>query len=168
MKTTTYLGTPLLWAVAALGLATLASPNYLQAADFDYKIEGTYAVHSNIGPNVGSAIGVYKVDHAGRFSGYADLNIPTSSGRRATIHLTISNGTITYNSDGITGTASYDGTPDGGAPIHVDENIVITHVKDRGWEKVATELFDQRQQPSVLVAGSYEVTIIWNRLPDEE
>jgi hypothetical protein len=148
-------------------VSTLVAPAS-RAADFDYKIEGTYAVHSMIGPNMGSAIGVYKVDHLGKFSGYADLNIPNSIGGRVTVHLIISNGTITYNPDGITGTASYDGMPTGGTPIHVDEDFVITRVKDRAGRKAVMELFDQRQQASVLVAGSYEVTIVWNRLPNEE
>jgi hypothetical protein len=167
MRTNANVRKLLVMAIAAWGASTLEAPAS-RAAGFDYKIEGTYAVHSTIGPNMGSAIGVYKVDHAGKFYGYADLNIPNSIGGRVTAHLTISNGTITYNADGITGTASYDGTPTGGTPIHVDEDFVITHVKDRAGRKVVMELFDQRQQASVLVAGSYEVTIVWNRLPEEE
>ena len=68
----------LLYAIAVFAVVTTAS-HKLRASDNDYTVEGTYAVHSNIG-QVGTGIGIYKVDPDGTFTGYAELNLPGSGG----------------------------------------------------------------------------------------
>ncbi len=167
MKTGSHFLRIFVYTMAVFGASTMAPWNFLRAADTDYKIEGTYAVHSKIG-GVGTGIGVYKVSRNGTFTGYALLNIPSMSGGRILVKIPISNGTVTYNADGITGTASYDGTPEGTTtPIHVDEDFVITKTEKHDETKIATEIFDQRRQPSALLGSSYEVTVVWNRLPNE-
>lgn len=154
-----------LYATALFLSMAMFEPGLLRASDF--VVEGSYAVHGTIGPNVGSSIGVYKVEKDGSFTGYALLNLPSLDGKsRNLIRVNVS-GTITTNDDG-TGQVKYNAgiLPSGTAPPFT-EDFVITKATNEGDRKLALELFDQREVPSFLLGSSNEVTIAWNRLPDD-
>ncbi|MDQ2842479.1 MAG: hypothetical protein M3Y72_15820 [Acidobacteriota bacterium] len=118
-------------------------------------------------PNWARASGIYRVDRDGILSGYALLNLPSSGSVRALVRVNI-RGTVAVNPDG-TGKASYEGTLPNGTKLPVDEDFVITRAQGRSDGNLALDVFNQRGQASVLLGlpGSHEVTVIWNRLPDE-
>ncbi len=160
MKNRSGISGSLLYAIAVFAVATAGSNN-LRASDNGYIVEGTYAVHSKIG-EVGTGIGIYKVDSDGTFTGYAELNLPGTGGTRTLVHVTVS-GTLTVNPDGV-GVVKY--TASGPFPAF-QEDFVITRAENRGDKKLALKIFDQRREASFLLGTGYEVTIVWNRLPED-
>ncbi len=139
--------------LVSLAAGLIAIPA-LRASDF--VVQGTYAVHATIGPGLGSSIGIFNVDKNGVLNGYAILNLPAADGSRRTVRLDVT-GTETVNPDG-TGQAKYGGPLPGGVPAPpVTEDFVITKAKKQGRTKLALQIFDQREEPSVLLGtGIYE------------
>ncbi len=146
-------------------VAGLIGTPALKASDF--VVQGTYAVHATIGPGLGSSIGIFNVDKNGVLNGYALLNLPSEDGKsRRLVRLTVT-GVVTVNPDG-TGQAKYGGPlPDGTTPPPVTEDFVITNAQKDGRTKLALEIFDQREEASVLLGTGNEVTVVWSRLPDD-
>ena len=133
----------------------------------DFVVQGTYAVHATIGPGLGSSIGIFNVDQNGVLNGFALLNLPSDDGKsRRLVRITVT-GTVTVNADG-TGQAKYGGPlPDGTTPPPVTEDFVITKAQKDGRAKLALEIFDQREEASILLGTGNEVTVVWTRLPDD-
>ena len=154
-----------LYATAAFSALGMSDPAALWASEF--MVEGSYAVHGTIGPNLGSSIGVYRVEKDGTFTGYALLNLPSANGTSRNLVRVNLSGTITVNADG-TGQVKYNPTvlPAGTLPGFT-EDFVITKASAEGGSKLALEIFDQREVPSFLLGTGNEVTIAWSRLPDE-
>lgn len=153
-----------LYPSATLLAIGISQPAMLWARDF--VVQGQYAVHGTIGPNLGSSIGVYTVEKDGTFTGYAMLNLPSADGKsRNLIRLNLS-GTVTVNADG-TGQVKYNPTvlPTGTLPGFT-EDFIITKASVEEDSKLALEIFDQREVPSFLLGTGNEVTIAWSRLPD--
>jgi hypothetical protein len=153
-----------LFAAASFLSMAIFAPGILSASDF--VIEGSYATHGTIGPNLGSSIGVYNVEKDGSFTGYALLNLPSADGKSRNLIRVDVSGTITTNADG-TGQVKYNATvlPTGTLPPFT-EDFVITKAADEGYRRLALEIFDQREVPSFLLGTGNEVSIVWNRLPD--
>lgn len=147
-------------------LIGLSAPGALLASDF--VVQGSYAVHGTIGSNLGSSIGVYKVERDGTFSGYALLNLPSADGKSRNLVRVEVSGTVTVNADG-TGQLKYNAgvLPTGTAPPF-KEDFVITKARREGNTKLALTIFDQREVPSFLLGIGNEVTVIWDRLPDDD
>lgn len=57
--------------------------------------------------------------------------------------------------------------PTGTAPPF-KEDFVITKARREGNTKLALTIFDQREVPSFLLGIGNEVTVIWDRLPDDD
>ena len=142
------------------------APGALRASDF--VVQGTYAVHGTIGSNLGSSIGVFKVEKDGTFSGYALLNLPSTDGKSRNLVRAEVSGTVTVNADG-TGQVKYNAgvLPTGTTPPFI-EDFVITKASHEGDTKLALTIFDQREVPSFLLGNGNEVTAIWDRLPDDD
>jgi hypothetical protein len=153
-------------ACAILTSAAAGLPGAGIASASGFTVQGSYAVHAIIGSYVGSSIGVYTVDSNGGLSGYALLNLPAADGQsRSVVRVNIT-GTVTVNPDG-TGQANYTAPLPNGSIAAITEDFVITKARKRGLARLATAIFDQRQQASVFLGNGYEVVIFWTRLPDD-
>jgi hypothetical protein len=168
MKHTARFRSKLLFGMLALAGAALPGTGILRASDF--KIQGTYAVHATIGPNVGTSMGIFNVDNSGAINGYAILNLPSPDGKSRMVVRVNVTGSVTVNPDG-TGQAKYGGPLPNGIPASfVTEDFVITRAERQvGWPpiKLAMEIFSQRQEASTLLGNGYEVSVVWTRLPDD-
>jgi hypothetical protein len=153
-------------ACAILMFAGADLPGAGIASASDFTVQGSYAVHGIIGSYVGSSIGVYTVDTNGGLSGHALLNLPSADGQSRTVTRVNITGTVTVNPDG-TGQANYTAPLPNGSTATITEDFVITKARQQGSARLATAIFDQRQQASVFLGNGYEVVIFWTRLPDD-